>query len=618
MWLRTTLSLLVLLCTEFHHIKGDELAILPVKGGKSFTFGNSTYDISGLKFDWYTSKLLCELEGKKLVSIESAEENVAILAELSGYSESFWISATLPILVQRDFIDDFYYWDGTGSAHGPYVNWASSYPGGSDGNKESCVVLEYTEGYQWVDVPCDGTSPHRYICEGKITAETHQKDDDAITEEERGKRFTFDGTIYEIAPLTLDWWRAKYDCKARGMKLLSIESEEENQAILANIGNFADVYRFFWMSGSDLGSEGGYYWDSTGEYLGPYLNWNEGEPNSGVDEHCTAFDTLSGSWGDVICQQYARYICELRPTSDETAFYETYETEMLEIGNGRFVFQNRTYEISKLKFDWFTAKQECAIKGMELVSIESEEENDAILQALTDYEESFWISGNDQFQYFIRGAQNYFYWDGTGHFFGPYVNWGTGQPDEQNERDLECLIMNHADNFTWYDIECSSQVLRFICEEVTVVQEVTVADDLETLEIKTVYDWDFSFENSNYWMSSDIAEWHLAKYSCESRGMELVSIETIEEGAAIEAFLNNFKSYGPSFWTSGTDLGRSDTFYWDSTGMEFGPYLNWNETQPDNGHNGDDNCVLVDMTNNWKWDDVPCYWFMRYLCESHL
>jgi len=54
-------------------------------------------------------------------------------------------------------------------------------------------------------------------------------------------------------------------------------------------------------------SEGDYYWDSTGEFLGPYTNWDQGEPYSSWD--CVYWDSRSG-WITDLCQLEYFYICE--------------------------------------------------------------------------------------------------------------------------------------------------------------------------------------------------------------------------------------------------------------------------------------------------------------------
>lgn len=78
------------------------------------------------------------------------------------------------------------------------------------------------------------------------------------------------------------------------------------------------------------------------------------------------------------------------------------------------------------------------------------------------YGESIWLSGSD------NDVNGYFYWESTGHAFGPYLNWSAGQPDDgafSNETSHNCVILNHTDGYQWHDIGCSETELRFVCEK---------------------------------------------------------------------------------------------------------------------------------------------------------
>jgi hypothetical protein len=122
---------------------------------------------------------------------------------------------------------------------------------------------------------------------------------------------------------------------------------------------------------------------------------------------------------------------------------------------------------------------------MELLSIETLEEQQEIVAIISrlhlnllpcslkyqflrekllkgEYEESFWTSGSD------NEAKNYFYWESTGHAFGPYYNWASGQPDDGatlNLTDQNCVVLDHENSYTWHDLGCKADQLRFICEE---------------------------------------------------------------------------------------------------------------------------------------------------------
>jgi hypothetical protein len=68
-----------------------------------------------------------------------------------------------------------------------------------------------------------------------------------------------------------------------------------------------------WTSGTNYGPTGEYYWDSTGEFLGPYLNWVSNEPsNENMYVLCILLKNVTGSykWADDIYGGHLAYICE--------------------------------------------------------------------------------------------------------------------------------------------------------------------------------------------------------------------------------------------------------------------------------------------------------------------
>jgi Lectin C-type domain len=71
----------------------------------------------------------------------------------------------------------------------------------------------------------------------------------------------------------------------------------------------------FWISANDLGHEGSFYWDATGEALGPHTDWGNGEPNNANgDQHCAMIlSNADLSWSDRPCIWRQRFICEQNP-----------------------------------------------------------------------------------------------------------------------------------------------------------------------------------------------------------------------------------------------------------------------------------------------------------------
>lgn len=78
----------------------------------------------------------------------------------------------------------------------------------------------------------------------------------------------------------------------------------------------------FWISATDLGPEGSFYWDSTGRSMGLHTDWAENQPNNAnAVEHCVILGvnntTEAHLWNDVQCKNINRYICEGKLTGFE-------------------------------------------------------------------------------------------------------------------------------------------------------------------------------------------------------------------------------------------------------------------------------------------------------------
>ncbi|XP_045464914.1 collectin-11-like [Harmonia axyridis] len=109
--------------------------------------------------------------------------------------------------------------------------------------------------------------------------------------------------------------------------------------------------------------------------------------------------------------------------------------------------------------NYFEAMTFCKTNGMDLVSIETEAENEKLLKyikANLNSFEHFWTSGND------LSAEGHFTWLATGEPF-TYTNWKPSLPDNYDDED--CVeLRNFGDgSYFWNDMKCMHS-LNFICE----------------------------------------------------------------------------------------------------------------------------------------------------------
>lgn len=112
---------------------------------------------------------------------------------------------------------------------------------------------------------------------------------------------------------------------------MAIETEAEHLAVLGALGKIS-IFRFhilwykyilgefitnrYWLGGSDFGSEGNFYWVSTGVNFG-FTAWHAGEPSgnnptNGIKEDCVQYWNRNGTilWNDSPCENAYNYVCE--------------------------------------------------------------------------------------------------------------------------------------------------------------------------------------------------------------------------------------------------------------------------------------------------------------------
>ncbi|XP_065090154.1 elastase-1-like [Ochlerotatus camptorhynchus] len=110
-----------------------------------------------------------------------------------------------------------------------------------------------------------------------------------------------------------------------------------------------------------------------------------------------------------------------------------------------------------------------------------------------------------------------------------------------------------------------------------------------------------------------LAAWRL----CQSVGHRLATITSEEDSQLIEqAIAKSSNTKGPWF-IGGTDLGNEGHFIWIATNKPIGyltGYFNYSPGQPDNA-GGNEHCLEIGRWGGVFWNDVPCEWTQRYICE---
>jgi len=110
--------------------------------------------------------------------------------------------------------------------------------------------------------------------------------------------------------------------------------------------------------------------------------------------------------------------------------------------------------ICKLQTDWFAADLYCKNHGMDLVSIESQEEQNKLIPLL-EAGHLYWTSGSQE-----QGGRQWI-WSATGQSFS-YANWNEGKPDSVS--DGQHLILDGVpQHFRWDNMPNTTKI-PFVCE----------------------------------------------------------------------------------------------------------------------------------------------------------
>jgi hypothetical protein len=176
------------------------------------------------------------------------------------------------------------------------------------------------------------------------------------------------------------------------------------------------------------------------------------EACDGIDNDCDgAIETVSRRGRNV--EYHGNCIAYSTPTSNDTCFGEAW-------GGSGYMFCH--YHNS-----WNGARAACADKGMRLVSIESEDENQNVMGIFNDQDgeawDDLWLGGRE------TGSVRSFTWDAIGTLFwanggtGNYTRWRSGEPSNDSGGGGNDCVSARQSDFAWNDRNCDGAI-EFICE----------------------------------------------------------------------------------------------------------------------------------------------------------
>ncbi|XP_078029223.1 macrophage mannose receptor 1-like [Epinephelus lanceolatus] len=446
----------------------------------------------------------CKASDSYLADVSNGVDN-AFLVSLVGMrpEKYFWLGLSN----QRHI--DYFLWTNTESVR--FTHWNTGMPG----QQQGCVAM--TTGVfagLWDVLPC--TKKEKYICkhlaEGAVA--THvpptvppPKCADGWT------RIPTRNFCYKLFPESRSdwktWYEAKDYCKAIGGDLLSIHNRLE-----LIVGHRYDGNAWIGLNAPDPAT--GYIW-TDGSPVN-FQHWKEGEPNNKNNvEACAEFSlyeqTWSGSWNDVQCEKYNKWLCQIRAGATPKPPPEPVTPDHNKTADGWLELNGTQYYINSKGMAMEDARRFCQQKHGDLVSIGSESESVFLWKQISRSYSTYWIG----LKVDLNGA---FAWmDGSQMV---YQRWDEGQPDFKNY-DEQCVAMHYHNGF-WHDYNCGHEHMS-ICKRSTgsPTTNATVAPT-EAPKGGCPPNWK-KFNSKCYSLITDQKlTWDAARKQCKAMGGNLASI----------------------------------------------------------------------------------------------
>ncbi|MGB3421177.1 MAG: lectin-like protein, partial [Dolichospermum sp.] len=258
--------------------------------------------------------------------------------------------------------------------------------------------------------------------------------------------FIYNGSIYSLTNFAT-WEEAQAEAQSLGGNLVTINSQEEQDFLVSTFGGTEQL----WIGYTDNVTEGQFEWAS-GE-TSTYTNWFPGttgispQPDNGGpqgEDYVVMNFGAAGKWNDypdpniLVPPTAFRGIIEIQQATPPT-----------------YTYNGSTYLLTEVSGTWEEAQAEAQSLGGNLVTINSQLEQDFLNNTFVGTEE-LWIGLTDKV---IEGQ---FQW-ASGET-STYTNWFPGQPDNGGPQGEDYVVMNFGAAGQWNDYPNNLKPLRGIIE----------------------------------------------------------------------------------------------------------------------------------------------------------
>ncbi|XP_055600601.1 lectin subunit alpha-like [Uranotaenia lowii] len=123
-------------------------------------------------------------------------------------------------------------------------------------------------------------------------------------------------TDFTIFLEEVTWFKAREICAKNNQRLVSIESlEKQNEVVAFLARNVRQARISLWIGATDFGQEGQFRWINSGRPM-DYTRWAKGEPNQMLGwERCVEivydyYTKWNYQWNDMSCERPRNVLCE--------------------------------------------------------------------------------------------------------------------------------------------------------------------------------------------------------------------------------------------------------------------------------------------------------------------
>ncbi|CAH1110862.1 unnamed protein product [Psylliodes chrysocephalus] len=393
------------------------------------------------------------------------------------------------------------------------------------------------------------------------------------------------------------------------MRLVTIPNKEVSDFLYQIINNANKITRY-WTSGTSLIDGKNWVWFSTLKQI-IYTNWLFGQPDLPA-ERCIELQLQKSrglQWNNLDCNIQLNFICESQDVNDkgevmpnnwQGAFADPSISPNFPVLNYN---KNSYYIGNHMVLSYVDADRFCKLIGMELVSIESKEENNYIYNYIRDTiaGTTFWSAGTR----LVNGID--WYWLPYGRKV-TYTNWFVGKPDSKVEHCIQLQFLKDSGLF-WNDLNCAI-AQNFICEAPT--EKIAACPIIDPACEKLPANQCPTISKSPaFHFGKEKVTNNDAVKKCNDLGLKLISIRDKATQEYVQKYIANI-AYDNPFWTSGNRLSDQTTWRWLS-GENIKEFF-WNTGEPNNS--GGEECISIKKEGQvYGWNDAPCNQLNYYICE---